>query len=194
MNALDIEMEKKKIVINQATGRMERITNTMDMSKSKFGFKMEDIPDYDKTVKEKDTPMQTLVKRFEECGWTVEQAFDIFDDNGDGVLTVKEIREGFKNEELNVQDSEVQALVNIIDADTNGVVSLPEWVTVLKPKLEAEKDFRAIMCNVNIDDPIDLEEKTLDLRYRIKHLQSELVLLQRTNGEGGNRVRGKQLS
>ena len=46
------------------------------------------------------------------------------------------------------------------------MVTLKEWVDILKPQLDAEKDYRAIMSNVDIDDPIDLEEKALDLRYR----------------------------
>lgn len=59
---------------------------------------------------------------------------------------------------------------------------------MLHPQLEAEKDFKAIMCNVNIDDPIELEEKALDLRYRSRRIENELMLLRKTNGEIGNRV------
>jgi hypothetical protein len=48
------------------------------------------------------------------------------------------------------------------------------------------------MCNVNIDDPIDLEEKTLDLKFRTNRLENELRVLGRTNGDIGNRVRGSK--
>ena len=48
------------------------------------------------------------------------------------------------------------------------------------------------MSNVDIDDPIDLEEKALDLRYRAQHLEQELMLLRSKNGEVGNRVRGAE--
>jgi hypothetical protein len=65
-----------------------------------------------------------------------------------------------------------------------------EWVSILKPKLEVEIDFRKMMAGINIDDPIELEEKALDLRYRTKRLERELNLLKRTNGDIGNRVRG----
>ena len=80
------------------------------------------------------------------------------------------MRAGFRDQELDALDTEIDALVVAIDKDANGMVSLPEWVAVLSPKLEVEKDFRAIMSNVEIDDPIDLEEKTLDLRFRTKAL------------------------
>jgi len=52
---------------------------------------------------------------------------------------------------------------------------------VLNPKIEIEKDFRAIMSNVDVDDPIDLQEKTLDLRYRSKALDAELMILRKNN-------------
>jgi hypothetical protein len=81
-------------------------------------------------------------------------------------------------------------LVKAIDSDKNGVVTLREWRELLEPELTAERDFRAIMCNVDIDDPIDLEEKTLDLRYRAKHLEKELMLLRAKAGE--SRVRGTE--
>ncbi len=132
---------------------------------------MEAIPEYEKGgLKDKVSPLDSLVKKFERQGYTVEQAFYLFDDNGDGLLTSKEIRAGFRDQELDALDSEIDALVVAIDKDANGMVSLPEWVAVLSPKLEVEKDFRAIMSNVDIDDPIDLEEKTLDLRFRTKAL------------------------
>jgi hypothetical protein len=108
------------------------------------------------------------------------------------LLTSKEVRAGFRDQELDALDTEIDALVVAIDKDSNGVVSLSEWVTVLSPKLEVEKDFRAIMANVDIDDPIDLEEKSLDLRFRTKALEQELMLLRKTNGGLGNRVRGAE--
>jgi len=152
---------------------------------------MEVIPEYEKGgLKDKEGPLDSLVKKFEAQGYTVEQAFHLFDENGDGILTIKEVRAGFRDQELDALDSEIDALVKAIDKDTNGVVSLDEWVAVLSPKLEVEKDFRAIMQNVNVDDPIDLEEKTLDLRFRTKALEQELLILRKTNGGLGNRVRG----
>lgn len=168
----------------------------MDISKgnqtsAKLLQLMEAIPEYEKGgIKEKESPLDSLVKKFEAQGYTVEQAFHLFDQNGDGLLTTKEVRAGFRDQELDALDTEIDALVKAIDKDTNGVVSLTEWIAVLSPKLEVEKDFRAIMQNVNVDDPIDLEEKTLDLRFRTKALEQELLILRKTNGGLGNRVRG----
>jgi hypothetical protein len=57
-------------------------------------MKYDDIPDYDKLEMEKTNPLDSVVKKIEDCGYTLEQAFILFDDNGDQVLTIKEIKEG----------------------------------------------------------------------------------------------------
>lgn len=119
----------------------------------------------------------------------MEQAFHLFDDNGDALLTVAEIRAGFRDQQLDgVLDTEIDALVKAIDRDANGVVSLPEWTATLKPRLEVEQDFRMIMGEIASDDPIELEEKTLDLKFRSQRLESELMVLRKTNNGIGNRV------
>jgi hypothetical protein len=53
-----------------------------------MGIRMEDIPNFDTLEKEKVNPLDSVVKKFEECGYTIEQAFTLFDDNGDGILTI----------------------------------------------------------------------------------------------------------
>ena len=161
-----ISMEKK-VVLNNRTGKLENLSMGQSSAKFTMAKQMLEIPDYENGAKEKEGPLESLVKKFESNGYKVEQAFTLFDDNGDGLLTAKEIRTGFRDQDIkNVLDSEIDALVKAIDKDANGVVSLPEWVATLQPKLDIERDFRQIMGTVNIDDPIDLEEKALDLRFR----------------------------
>lgn len=42
-------------------------------------------------------------------------------------------------------------------------MTLEEFVKILKPQVEIRQEYRKIMENVKIDDPIELEEKILDL-------------------------------
>jgi len=86
----------------------------------------------------------------------------------------------------------VTALITAIDADKNGVVTRKEWVDILEPQLTVEVDFRNIMSDINIDDPIELEEKTLDLKFRSRRLEQELMILRSKNGEIGNLARGAE--
>ena len=39
-------------------------------------------------------PLDPIINKFAELGYDTESAFDVLDDNGDGVLTIKEIQDG----------------------------------------------------------------------------------------------------
>ena len=86
-----ISMEKK-VVLNNRSGKLETLNSDPSAGRITMAKKMMEIPDYEKGVKEKEGPLETLVKKFERNGYTVEQAFNLFDDNGDGLLTAKEVR------------------------------------------------------------------------------------------------------
>lgn len=62
-----------------------------------------------------------------------------FDWDGDEVLTIDEIKEGMRANNIRLMDDEWQKLVNVIDADCDGVLTCDEWVNVLEPKLDAQK-------------------------------------------------------
>ena len=51
------------------------------------------------------------------------------------------------------------------------MLTLDEWVNTLKPKYNAEKEFRQIMQNLDIDDPLIMEERILDLKYRSQRIE-----------------------
>lgn len=52
----------------------------------------------------------------------------------------------------------------------------------MSPKLDLQKEYNYIIKGLNIDDPIELEERILDLRYRLKRLEKELNVLRETRG------------
>lgn len=61
----------------------------------------EDIPDYDK-IKQPENPLESVVAKLESMGYTAEQAFLAFDWDGDEVLTIAEIKEGFRANNINL--------------------------------------------------------------------------------------------
>lgn len=71
----------------------------------------------------------------------------------------------------------MKELVKAIDANSDGVLTLEEWVNTLNPKLEVEQQFNNILQGLDIDDPIDLEEKVLDLKFKLRRLNGELEVL-----------------
>ena len=59
---------------------------------------------------------------------------------------------------------------------------MDEWVSVLIPKYDAQKEYRQVMQNIDIDDPLVLEERILDLRYRSQRIGKELEILRELSG------------
>lgn len=67
-----ITMEKK-IVLNNRSGKLETLnTDSQSAGRITMAKKMMQIPDYEKGVKEKEAPLESLVKKFERNGYTVE--------------------------------------------------------------------------------------------------------------------------
>ncbi len=70
-----ITMEKK-VVLNNRSGKLETLNNAQSAGGSKITTMaqrmMQQIPEYEKGVKEKEGPLESLVKKFERNGYTVE--------------------------------------------------------------------------------------------------------------------------
>jgi len=84
---------------------------------------------------------------------------------------------------LALTGDEISILILEIDKNTDGVLTLDEWESVLAPKVESKHAFAGIMKGLNITDPIELEEKILDLRYRTSWLRSEVSMLRQIHAD-----------
>ena len=84
-----------------------------------------DIPLY--KDEEKENPCDSIVRKIAEKGYDLESVFYIFDDNSDEVLTLQEIKDGLKNQEIVLTDSEMKTLVDAIDKNADGVCTMDEW-------------------------------------------------------------------
>jgi hypothetical protein len=138
----------------------------------------DDIPDFDK-IKERENPLDSIVTKFEEKGYTPSQAFMAFDDDCDEVLTIQEIKDGLRINDINLTDTETQALVEAIDANHDGILTEEEWVAILTPKIDAQKEFIRAMGKVDINDPLDLEERILDLQFKKRRLDNEVRIMRK---------------
>jgi len=87
----------------------------------------------------------------------------MLDDNGDGVLTIKEIKDGMAFHKIKLTDDEWAVFLKQIDSNSDGVLTMEEWIAVMKPRISVAIDYSKIMGDLKIDDPLILEEKVLDL-------------------------------
>jgi Ca2+-binding EF-hand superfamily protein len=52
----------------------------------------------------------------------------MLDDNGDGILTIKEIKDRMKFHKIILQDDEWNEFLKALDKNSDGCISLDEWV------------------------------------------------------------------
>ena len=65
-----------------------------------------------------------------------EDAFRVFDRDGDGSITVTELGDVMRKLAMNPTDAELQDMVNEVDADGNGNVDLPEFISLMARKMK----------------------------------------------------------
>lgn len=124
-----------------------------------------------KHINVKKNALDFVVNKFAEMGYDPEGAFDMLDDDMDEALTIDEITKGMKKHKIQLTDEEWAVFLKQIDANSDGVLDLDEWVSILKPRVTQQTEMYNLMGGVNIHDPLDLEEKILDLQYRNRYLE-----------------------
>lgn len=105
--------------------------------------------------------------------------FLAFDDDMDEVLSLQEIKDGLRNEKIDLTDTELKALLHAIDANHDGVCTEEEWVGLFKSKFDAQREFINAMGKIDINDPLDLEERILDVQFKKRRLDNEVRLMRK---------------
>ncbi|KAG2358412.1 calmodulin, partial [Suillus spraguei] len=63
------------------------------------------------------------------------EAFSLFDKDGDGTIATKELGTVMRSLGQNPTEAELQDIINEVDADGNGTIDFPEFLTMLTRKL-----------------------------------------------------------
>ena len=64
------------------------------------------------------------------------EAFSLFDRDGDGTITTKELGIVMRSLAQNPTDAELQDMINEVDADGNGTIDFPEFLTMMTIKMK----------------------------------------------------------
>ncbi|VEL36621.1 unnamed protein product [Protopolystoma xenopodis] len=64
------------------------------------------------------------------------EAFSLFDKDGDGAITIKELGTVMRSLGQNPTDDELRDMINEVDADGNGTIDFPEFLTMMARKMK----------------------------------------------------------
>jgi len=73
------------------------------------------------------------------------EAFSLFDKDGDGTITSKELGTVMRSLGQNPTEAELQDMINEVDADGNGTIDFPEFLTMMARKMkdtDSEEEIR----------------------------------------------------
>lgn len=64
------------------------------------------------------------------------EAFSLFDKDGDGTITTKELGTVMRSLGQNPTEAELADMINEVDADGNGTIDFPEFLTMMARKMK----------------------------------------------------------
>jgi len=118
---------------------------------------------------EKLSPIEQIVKKIIDQEQSLEDVYQKLDEDGDGVLSPKEITKGLSNPDvigIVLDPSEIDQIQQALDDNTDGIVTRDEFLKNLKNPYEKRKNYQKLMGSINVDNPIVLEERMLDMKFR----------------------------
>mgnify|MGYP000709292375 CR=1 FL=1 len=66
----------------------------------------------------------------------IKKSFDMFDKDGDGTITTKELGTVMRSLGQNPTEAELQDMINEVDADGNGTIDFPEFLSLMARKMK----------------------------------------------------------
>eukprot|EP01050_Picozoa_sp_SAG11_P001508 SAG11_NODE_65_length_18798_cov_11.881224_7_plen_1529_part_00 len=95
--------------------------------------------------------IRRLQEKFRDHGVNLKEAFEAFDDNGDGVISPDEFRRGIRAIGMNLLESEVEDMIRHIDASGRGRISRRDF--------ESEFGYSSLAYRMSNDNIRRMQEK-----------------------------------
>merc|ERR1712025_149877 len=99
-------------------------------------------------------PFSTMSEQLtEEQIQEFKEAFALFDKDGDGTITTKELGTVMRSLGQNPTEAELQDMINEVDADGNGTIDFPEFLSLMARKIK-DTDTEEKLRDEEVDEMI----------------------------------------
>ena len=102
------------------------------------------------------------------------KAFDMFDKNGKGKLSIGEITKVMKNFGYPMTKDEVRSMISQVDSSGNGEVDFEEFVMIMEEQMHNLGDDPVLQAFKDLDKNDDGKIKGYELRYVLTHVGDQL--------------------
>ena len=99
------------------------------------------------------------------------EAFSLFDKDGDGTITTKELGTVMRSLGQNPTEAELQDMINEVDADGNGTIDFPEFLSMITREL---KDCDTEKCLIEAYMVFDRDGNGLISTAELRHAMTNL--------------------
>ncbi|KAK2162458.1 hypothetical protein LSH36_98g03025 [Paralvinella palmiformis] len=105
----------------------------------------------------------------------IHEAFQLFDKDGSGVISTKELGMAMRSLGQNPTEDQLMAMINEVDVDGSGTVDFPEFVQMMANRIQctdSEEEIREAFRVFDKDDKGSIS--TDELRFVMSHIPGQL--------------------